>query len=81
MEESGNNSSEASQTFKFKKPSRKPLRKRLEIDEEDDVAGGSEEIDILYAISYKQYNLKCNGLLNFLSFLDPSWKRQKNYKS
>lgn len=52
MEESGNNSNEASQTFKFKKPSRKPLRKRFEVEEEDDVAGGS---DILYANSYKHY--------------------------
>ncbi len=52
MEEIGNNSGEASQTFKFKKPSRKSMRKRLEIEEDDD-AGGSDELDVLYAHSYK----------------------------
>ncbi|XP_046450549.1 telomere length and silencing protein 1 homolog [Daphnia pulex] len=46
MEEIGDNSGEASLTFKFKKPSRKPMRKRLEIEEDDD-AGGSDELDVL----------------------------------
>lgn len=35
-----------SQTFKFKKPSRKPLRQRLEVPEED-ATDDNEEQDIL----------------------------------
>lgn len=35
------------QTFKFKKPNRKPLRQRKSSDDEEDAAVDSEEQDIL----------------------------------
>ena len=36
------------QTFKFKKPSRKPLRQRIETEEDDANDDGNSDVDILY---------------------------------
>lgn len=46
MSDSTSSTSCESQGFKFKKPSRKPLRQRREISEEEDAGVGDEE-DVL----------------------------------
>lgn len=50
MDKLGNHdSSDVVQAFTFKKPKRKPVRQRLEIEEKDeDLSGGSDETDVLW---------------------------------
>ena len=47
------------QTFKFKKPSRKPLRQRIETEEDDANDDGNSDVDILYV------NVKVNEIQYF----------------